>query len=277
MIGVALALALTASDKVDIRPGADLALASVALLGVAIPQVFKGEIAPARCRVCDGPDNTGLPGTGTRGSLNGVDAWSHDALTGWLVTRGTADAASSVVSYLLVPAGAVIGAWTATGPHATQGAGWRAAAIVGESALVSAAVVQGIKLAVARKRPFVRYGHGETSGTYDVTDPDSHASFPSGHTALASSLGVALATTATIEESPAAPWFWGGAAVASIAAGSLRVMAEKHYLTDVAAGALIGAGCGVLVPLLHRRGGPLSSGSMSVAARGPAFTLTGTF
>jgi len=173
--------------------------------------------------------------------------------------------------------GAAIGAWTATGAHATEGASWRAASILGESALVSAALVQGVKLAVARKRPFVRYGHGETAGTYDATDPDSHASFPSGHTALATSLGVALATTATIEESPAAPWFWGGAAAASIAAGTLRMMAEKHYLTDVAAGALIGATCGVVVPLLHRRGGPLSSKSMSVAAQEPAFTLTGRF
>jgi len=68
-----------------------------------------------------------------------------------------------------------------------------------------------------------------------------------------------------------------GAAAASIAAGSLRMMAEKHYLTDVAAGALIGATCGVVVPLLHRRGGPLSSRSMSVAAQGPALTLTGRF
>jgi len=277
MIGVALALALGASDKVDVRPEADLALASVALLGTAIPELFKNEIAPGHCRLCDGPDNTGLPGTGSRGSLNSIDAWSHDAFTGWLVTRGTADVASSVVSYVLVPAGAAIGAWTATGPHATEGAGWRAAAIVGESALVSAVLVQGVKLAVARKRPFVRYGHGETAGTYDTTDPDSHASFPSGHTALATSLGVALATTATIEDSPAAPWFWAGATAASIAAGSLRMMAEKHYLTDVAAGALIGATCGVVVPLLHRRGGPLSSRSMSVAAQGPALTLTGRF
>ena len=110
MIGIALALALTASDKVDVRPEADLPLATVALLGAAIPELFKTEIAPAHCRLCDGPDNTGLPGTGSRGSLNAVDAWSHDAFTGWLVTRGTADVASSVVSYVLVPVGAAIGA-----------------------------------------------------------------------------------------------------------------------------------------------------------------------
>src|SRR5207253_5456514 len=54
MIGVALALALTASDKVDVRPGADLALAGAALLGTAIPELFKTDIAPeigrASCR-----------------------------------------------------------------------------------------------------------------------------------------------------------------------------------------------------------------------------------
>ena len=37
---------------------------------------------------------------------------------------------------------------------------------------MSAALVQDVKLAVARKRPFVRYGHGEMAGTYDANEPD---------------------------------------------------------------------------------------------------------
>jgi hypothetical protein len=72
----------------------------------------------------------------------------------------------------------MVGAFTTTGPHATADAGWRAAAVVGESTLVSLALMQGVKFAVMRKRPFVRYGNGETSGTYSVYDPDSRLSFP---------------------------------------------------------------------------------------------------
>jgi membrane-associated phospholipid phosphatase len=277
MIAVAFALAATATDKVDLRPAADLTIASVALLAWGVPALLQDQLTPAHCRICDGPDNTGLPGTGSSGSLNGVDAWFHDATTGWLVSRNTADVASSVVAYGLVPLAAAVGAWTTTGPHATEGAGWRAMAIVGESTLVSAALTQGAKLALARKRPFVRYGTGETSGSYDVGAADSRLSLPSGHTALVSSLGFALATTATLQESEAAPWLWAGAAAGTAITGLLRMMAEKHYFTDAVAGAAIGAACGVGIPLLHRRGGPLSSDTVSIAPQGAGFALSGRF
>jgi membrane-associated phospholipid phosphatase len=278
MIAVALALAVTATDKVDVRPAADLAIGGVALIVYALPELLKNELAPAHCHLCDGADNTGLPGTGSSSSLNGVDAWFHDATAGWLVSRRTADVASSVWAYALVPLGVAAGAFTTTGPYATDGAGWRAMAIIEESAVVSAAVVQGLKYALARKRPFVRYGTGETSGSYDVGDADSRASLPSGHTTFVTSLGFALATTATIQESQAAPWLWGAAAVGSVTTGALRMMAEKHYFTDVAAGFAVGAACGVVFPLLHRRGGPLSStGTLSIAPQGPGFALSGRF
>lgn len=277
MIAVALALAVTATDKVDVRPAADVAIASVAFLGWAVPEFFKSELAPAHCHLCDGTDNTGLPGTGSRSSLNGVDAWFHDALTEWLMSRGTAELVSDVWAYGLIPAAVITGAFTATGPYATDGAGWRAMSIVGESALVSAALVQGIKFTVARKRPFVRYGTGETSGAYDVSKADSHQALPSGHTALVTSLTIALAMTATLQESEAAPWLWVGAGVASITTGALRMIAEKHYMTDTLAGAAVGAACGVILPILHKRGGPLSTGSMSIAPHGPGFALSGRF
>ena len=34
--------------------------------------------------------------------------------------------------------------------------------------------------------------------------------------------------------------------------GSFRVFAGQHFMTDVIAGAAIGAACGYLVPLLHQ-------------------------
>ncbi len=277
MIAVALALAATAPDKIDLRPSADIVVSSLALIGAAVPELFKSQLVPARCRICDGPDNSGLPGTGSQGSLNGVDAWFHDAVTGWPIPRASAAVASDVVGFGLVPVGAMIGAFTTTGPHATEGAGWRAAAVIGESGLLSLALTQGVKLVAVRKRPFVRYGNGETSGIYNVDDPDSRLSLPSGHTAVATSLGVSLATTATIQESGAAPWLWAAAAAGTVTTATLRMIAEKHYFTDVVAGAAIGGACGVVIPLLHKRGGPLSSDSVTVAARGPGISLSGQF
>ena len=240
MIAVALALATTAPDRIDLRPTADIVVSSVALVSAAIPELFKNQIAAGHCRLCDGPDNLGLPGTGSQGSLNGVDAWFHDATAGWLLPRQTA-------------------------------------AVVAESGLVSLAVMQGVKYVAVRKRPFVRYGNGDTSGIYSVYDADSRLSLPSGHTALATALGVSLATTATLEESTVTPWLWVAAAFGSVTTATLRMTAEKHYFTDVVAGAAIGAACGVVIPLMHRRGGALSSDAVSVAAQGPALSVSGRF
>lgn len=277
MIAVLLAVSLTAQDHVDVKPAIDLTITGAGLLAVVIPEFYADQLAPAHCRICDGPDNTGLPGTGSRGSLNAVDAFFHDAMTGFIFSRGTADVSSSVWVYGVLVPGAVTAAFLATGPYASEGAGWRATLIVAESAAVSAAVVQGLKFTAARKRPFVRYGTGETSGVYDVNKPDSIFSLPSGHTALAASLGFATAMTASLQESPAAPWLWGGAALGIVTTASLRMMAEKHYFTDVAAGALIGAASGTIFPLLHRRGGALSTPLVSVGAQGPAFAVSGVF
>ena len=266
-----------ATDRIALQPAADAAITGAGFVAFVVPELLKGKLAPAHCNLCDGDDNSGLPGSGSSGSLNAVDATFHDALTGFLLPRKTADTVSSVWAFALLPIGSIAGALVATGPHATDGAGLRAAVVVLESASVSAALVQGVKFIAARKRPFVRYGDGETSGAYGLADPDSHTSFPSGHTALATALGVSLAMTATLEESRAAPYLWGAAAAMSVTTASLRMIAEKHYFTDVATGAAIGAACGVVFPLLHRRGGALAGGSLSIAAQGPAVSLSGLF
>ena len=233
------------SDKLALQPGADAMVIAVAGLSAIAPELLKQSLAPAACRACNP-------------SLNGVDAAFHDALTGSLFTRETANTLSDVVGYGLGPVTALAGAAFATGPTSSQGAGGRAAVIVVESAAVSAAVVQTTKFLVARERPFVHYGHGAPGGAYDPADRDSHLGFPSGHTAIVTSLGVSAAMVATLQDSSAAPWLWGSAAALSISTGALRMIAEKHYFTDVLAGSLIGATAGVVVPLLHRRGSVLS-------------------
>ena len=259
MIAVLLALSVGAQDKVDVRPSADIPIVAVGLVGFVVPELFKNQLAPAQCRVCDG-------------SLNDADAFFHDHLTGWLWDRKTSDTISNVWVYALLPVSTLAGAYFMTGPYASDGAGVRAIGIVAESVAVQAALVQAVKFTVARQRPFARYGNGTTGGTYDLGDRDSLISMPSGHTGFATSLGVSLAMTATLEESPAAPWLWGAAAVASVSTATLRMMAEKHYFTDVLTGAAIGAACGVAFPLLHRRGNALS-----IAAQGPAVALSGVF
>ncbi len=191
-------------------------------------------------------------------------------MTGWILPRKTADTVSDVWAFALLPAGALVGAGLATGPAASEGAGLRAAVIVLESSAVSAALIQGIKFIAARKRPFVRYGDGEAGGVYGVNDRASHLGYPSGHTAFAASLGVSMAMTATLQDSPAAPWLWGAAAAMFVTTASLRMIAEKHYFTDVLSSAAVGAACGVAFPLLHRRGSALGAG-LQVSTRAIAW------
>jgi membrane-associated phospholipid phosphatase len=75
--------------------------------------------------------------------------------------------------------------------------------------------------------------------------------------------------TATLQDSPAAPWLWVGAGVITASTGILRMMAEKHWFSDDLAGIAIGGGCGVLIPLLHRRGSLLGGGAPVVPMVAP--------
>lgn len=261
MIALLLAASLLdagPSDKLALRPVADFTIVGVGFAGFVIPELLKQDLAPQQCQICGPP--------------NAVDGWFHDRVTGWLMPRRTADNVSSLWAFVVLPVGALASAAVATGPYASDGAGFRAAVIVLESSAVAVSAIQSIKFFAARQRPFAAYGDGDASGAYSLSDRDSHLSMPSGHTAFATALGVSVAMTATLEESPAAPWLWAAAGVASASTGMLRMMAEKHYFTDALSGAAIGAGCGVLFPLLHRRGSALS-----VAANGPSVALSGAF
>ena len=260
----------TPEDRVSLNLPVDLALLGVGLVGTLGTELLKKTIAPDACVACNGPDNTGLR-DGSQADLNGVDAFFHDQLTGAVFSRKTADTVSNLWVAGVVPIYAIAGSFAFAGPHASDGVGLRNSLLVVESALLSLTVIQSGKFFIARKRPFVRYGNGtdgetpDEGKTYDVNDKDSHISFPSGHTALATSMAVSLAMLATLEESKAAPYLWGGAAVASVGAATLRMMAEKHYFTDVAVGALVGTGVGILVPYLHRRGGLLAEHNSSLS------------
>jgi membrane-associated phospholipid phosphatase len=212
-------------------------------------------LTPAHCRWCDGPDDLGTPGSpgAGRGSLNGVDAFFHDALTGAVVSRQTAGNISTAIAYVVAPAAALGGAYFATGPNGSPGAGLRSMVIVVESVAVSGVATQALKLGFARKRPYVRYGTGGPAG-YDPNDDESRLGFVSGHTSAVASLGFSAAMTAQMQDSQAAPALWTAAASLTVLTGTLRMMAEKHYFTDVVGGAIIGAGTGMLLPVLHRRG-----------------------
>ncbi|HEY2825285.1 MAG TPA: phosphatase PAP2 family protein, partial [Gemmatimonadales bacterium] len=154
-------------------------------------------------------------------TLPGVDRW---ALTG---VRPRWDDVSTV----LLVAGAV-GVWSA---EADGGALGRARLVASlEAASWAAASSEMIKVAVARKRP-VLY----SSGSFIVAaDMDNQRSFPSTHAAIA----FALATSYALDRGALGQTKDRAIALFILATGvgALRVVAGKHFPTDVAAGAALG-------------------------------------
>jgi membrane-associated phospholipid phosphatase len=83
-----------------------------------------------------------------------------------------------------------------------------------------------------------------------IVEGDDVHSFISGHSATTFAAVVAAGTIATRRHSPDAAWIWaGGLGLASVTA-YLRIAADRHFLTDVLAGAGVGVGIGVLMPHL---------------------------
>lgn len=93
--------------------------------------------------------------------------------------------------------------------------------------IYSGFATQAIKLIVGRPRPYV-----ENRRADPLSWDDDHWSFPSGHTASAFALARVLA-----EEYPDYKvLFYGGA----VLVGLSRIYLDKHYISDVVAGAAIG-------------------------------------
>jgi len=121
--------------------------------------------------------------------------------------------------------------------------------------VAEATATAGLLTAVAKivaGRPFP-YMYGPAPYPEQNGDGVNYASFWSGHTATP--MAAAFAVTATCRQRhPGRRACWlpalvGGAL--ALTAGGLQVAAENHFPTDVAVGAGVGAGVGLLVPWLH--------------------------
>ena len=127
------------------------------------------------------------------------------------------------------------------------------------------------KYGVQRPRPYV---YVSTSPSV-LRSPASYTSFFSGHATVTFGALTTLAMTETLRHGPKVwPWLLMGLVGTSVAVE--RVLAGQHFPSDVAVGAAVGIGTGVLVPLLHRResaAGPQVT--MVVHPRGAALDVSG--
>ncbi len=206
----------------DLQTHAVITGAELALIGLSLG--FKDQLVAPTCRWCEPPR---------------FDRWARGQLR-WDDTR-PASTASDVVQ-LLIPAGAAATLWMQAAPHGQREV-VEDLLLLAESASSAMLLTQGAKYAVARLRP-----DAWARGT--IESPDDKLSFWSGHTAFA--FGTAAAATQIARLRGRSGWKWMAAATFSAAAltGYLRVAADRHWLTDVATGALIGTATGLAIPLL---------------------------
>jgi len=176
--------------------------------------------------------------------------------------RTASNVAVSVV--LVVPAALDLldvrlrgGAWSTVGEDLV---------VMGEALLVDGALNELVKIAVQRPRPFTYDGQ-------ELGRSDSYLSFYSAHSSTAFAMGMAYATTFSRRHPQSGYRYlvYGAVIAGGGTTGVLRVLAGKHFPSDVLIGALVGSAVGIAVPLLHRR----QELSLAVAPGGVA--LVGVF
>ncbi len=170
-------------------------------------------IGPVPCAPCD---PAGVPAI-DRGTIHSV--------------RGGWDVATD-----LTVLGMIGGTWIDLARRDQGAAGFRASL---ESVVWSTAVTQVLKVTVRRIRPFM---YADGSERY-AENPDSRQSFPSGHTSAAFALATTyfLTMDGMYDERPY--WIFGAAAFVGVG----RVLAGKHWITDVLAAAAIGTATALIV------------------------------
>jgi len=134
-----------------------------------------------------------------------------------------------------------------------QGGG-QDALVIGESLLMTAGLTTVVKYSVRRSRPYL---YSEEAPLELRGGGYGGLSFPSGHVGLSAALATSVFSVSRSRHpgSPA-PWILLGAGAAVTGTIAVcRVVSGKHFLTDVATGALIGSLVGLLVPALHEERG----------------------
>lgn len=156
---------------------------------------------------------------------------------------------SAVTAYPYFVDSLLVASWYRQSPRV----GMQMALIAAEAAVVTYSLQTATNVIVSRERPF-----GRECG--DEVDPDSEdcvadnrfKSFLSGHTSQTfAAAGVTCVFHAKM------PLYGGntdwipcaGALTLATATGTLRIVSDQHYATDVISGALLGASVGVGLPL----------------------------
>ncbi|NQV37720.1 MAG: phosphatase PAP2 family protein [Candidatus Marinimicrobia bacterium] len=109
-----------------------------------------------------------------------------------------------------------------------------------ELVAINGLITNFAKAAVGRQRPSSYYG------TWEDED-EGNLSFFSGHTSHAFAIGTSTAMMLSRSYPEREKWIWGTTMSLAAATGYFRIAADKHYMTDVLGGAVVGSMIGYYV------------------------------
>lgn len=253
------------------QPALDLSLTGAALGLWFTSELLKPQLHPRLCGWCDrGPHG--------EDTLNAFDRLGYDHLV-WRGNEKAAGRLSDVIAYGAIPLGA-LGALSAmalgTGhPGHIPGD----ILIVAQATALSAVANQTVKFLVGRPRPYA-YRAVDRPEVGFVHSHDDHMSFYSGHANLAFALVTSLGTVAELRAYPYRGFIWAVGLPLAATVAYLRMGADKHYLSDVMVGALLGSAFGVAIPLLmhpRQREGALPSERMQMSMSPAGVSFSGVF
>ena len=242
----------------------DLAVTTVGGVWWLSSELLKTDLVPEKCRWCyraeDGSDQ-----------LNAYDGWVRRKVV-WK-NPNTAARVSDILDFFVEPA-TMMGLTALSARQAGAIRGFPVdALLVSEATVIAGDINQLAKFAFARERPFVHFLPRAPDAVRAMTDSpsDDNLSFFSGHSTLAFALATSAGTINTMRGYKLAPVVWGTGLTMATTVAYLRIAADKHYLSDVMIGALVGSAIGVGVPLIfHSPTGDGSSSSNPPSASGQA-------
>ena len=227
--------------------------ATAVLAGSLVTWTFaKSDALSSTCVICDGSQP---------GKVNALDDLFRSAFR-----RRDGAAASTAGDIVTYGAGPAMGLALTVGAAVADHRGDEVplnSLLVLESSLAAITVNEAVGAFIRRERPRVHALDGDAK-TAALADSDSASSFPSGHTSSIMAITAATATIATLRGYRLAPLVWIVGSTVGLTATYLQIAADKSYFTDNLAGAAIGLGVGVLVPVLFH---PRAEARPSAATR----------
>lgn len=207
---------------------------SSAWLTVEVASKFEG---PSQCRWCP-VDANGNP------VENAFDVKFRKFLR-WGSHRGLADTLSDVCGNVILPLSAGIYIYFSEREKSTPQS-LKAYFLVGESFIFTGILTHITKYSFLRRRPYAHFG-----GEEERRDPSANLSFISGHASLSFSIAASTSIISLKRNYPSpAPLILSFFSLA-LFSSYFRIAADKHYITDVIAGAAVGASAGAINTILH--------------------------